>query len=471
MKKEDNYMENVYHCDSIELEKLLKTKNIEINDNLLKVLIHKKYCFHIIKSKDGTTKSCGRYRKHGIFCGKHAKKTCLLCNKNIKLSETYCFIHNPEKIIKNNFNFKNNIINFPFLYLNSKYYNTKLNNNFIVVEHKNYSNILSRDNSYLTKFFDIKKHIYNIYLLFKKYNISHIYENRKTDKNVSIFQNKMKEQKITKHILPPLPLQTDDELFLLSHNIIYETNSFDRKMEEENDKLKNKIIKYKKENITLKHDLGEVRKENIKLTQKLKDLEIKDVEDNISNLNINFDKKTNNIKLLKHDIYFLKKEINTLSSEKNKYKNFHDAMMELLNEKGFKNDLELEQFINTHKNNKCSNYELNEIEKYKIMYKKILYEKADINKDIYDLLIIFIHFIKIILNLVDSKFLSINIILDYIEGTYFKRMLEYMKNSKKINFDDSIKIIEFLCNLYNRDFYNKFFDSDGIKFGDSYSLY
>lgn len=92
MVKKDS-MEPVYHCDSVELDKLLKEKGIEINDLLYKKIIYKKYCFHIIKGKNGIMYSCNRYRKHGNFCEKHYIKRCFSCNNPIKIKDSYCYLH------------------------------------------------------------------------------------------------------------------------------------------------------------------------------------------------------------------------------------------------------------------------------------------------------------------------------------------------------------------------------------------
>lgn len=142
--------------------------------------------------------------------------------------------------------------------------------------------------------------------------------------------------------------------------------------------------------------------------------------------------------------------------------------MKLINEKGFKTVFELEEFIV-----KYSNYRPeinNDIDNYKEMYKKILIEKHNINKNIYDIIIVLLHFIKVILNLVDSKTLSINIILNYIDKIYFENILEYMKKSKKINFDEYMKIIIFICDIYNESSYTRLFDKDGIKKGEAYRI-
>lgn len=505
-ENKDPEMENVYHCDSIELEKILNKNNIELDDNLLEQIISKLYCFHIIKKQDGTRESCKRHRKFGIFCGKHAKKYCFYCNKNVKLKDTYCHLHDPKNIITNNFNFKGNTIEFPFLYCNSKFYNRfELKYKIVIVEHNDYSNDLTANNSVLTKYFDIKKYLYNVYIIFEKYNINNYIKNRKTDKKMSIFQKKEENKKPlipftpaskllsydNSSSLPPLPPQTNDEILLLSYNVIYDTEKKNKECFCDSYKDDNNILK--SENEKLKIDIKEKDNKLFELKYNIEELgdvneiyfsQLKNMEKKIQHLNKDNDalkvnlnkkldtvslepfniqpKKINEVKMLKHDIYFLKKDINEKNKEINNYKKEYNELMKFITEKGFKNIFELEKFIDDKTKPDLNN----NIEKYKEMYKDILIEKHNINKDIYDTIIYFTYLLKIILNLVDSKTLPITIILKYIKKSFFKTMLDYINKNKNINFEEEIKILNFIYKMYDKTYYNTLFDSDGIRRGD-----
>lgn len=448
--EDDKYMEDVYHCSSIELEKILKERGIEITNELLNKLIHKKYCFHIIKTKKGITKSCNRHRKYGMFCSRHTstelkkgtfyciypdcklhidpkKNKYMLCGSHKRIMPSL-----PEPDLDEEMYFYNTIYSFfdndifsfydikvsqidkKFDHIKKKFnFNFKFNNDFI------YDYLKSKRKK--VKFND------NI--------IKIIYENNYNNYN-NDNEEIQKEQENIQDELPPLPIQTEDEKLLLSYNIVYETNN------------------------TIYDNLN--KKDNYK----------------------------NEIKKLKHDIYFLGKEKNMISMELNKYKKIYNSIVDFLNEKGFNNVLELENFIDIHIDNKCIqnninlvenkldvfdikptiNSDIHNISTYKTMYKNILTQNFEINKDLYDLIIVLIHFIKIVLNLIDSKTLSIKIIIEFIDKIYFEKIKDYMNKNKKINFEDSIKITEFVCNTYNKSFYNNFFDSDGIKLGNRYNF-
>ncbi len=84
-------MEEVYHCDTKQLDNFLISKDVDITDeSLWNKLLSKKYCKHIIRKKDQTTKCCHMYRiEDSEYCKLHTKKICYLCNKPINFKDKY----------------------------------------------------------------------------------------------------------------------------------------------------------------------------------------------------------------------------------------------------------------------------------------------------------------------------------------------------------------------------------------------
>lgn len=532
MKKKDTSLEPVYHCDSIKFEKLLEEYNIECNNDFLKNIINEKYCFHMIKTKEGITKTCNRHKKYGDLCERHAKTEqkhgviyCYYGNCGNKISakvnnfrmcpkhktlvlkplpepdiEEEMYLHNTiysyfDDDIFYNYDTKVSKFQKKINYYKNKYqFNFKFNNDFIYDYLKSKRKKVSFNDN-------ITKIIYE-HNIYEEENIKPLIPFTPASKLFNYDKSSP---------LPQLPPQTDDEILLLEFDVVYDKknnndnickicrgdeekyNKYKREhgllnseleiVKSDFEKLKKNKIPYLRYediktnnyvselmniNYNLKLDIDKLKEKNKLLKQDL-DISKLDINYNTTSLSVNSLEsidikplKNNEIKMLKNDIYFIKKELNTKNLELQNYKKEYNELMKFIDEKGFKNVFELEKFIDDKKKIDLNN----NIEKYKAMYKDILIEKHNINKDIYDIIIYFIYLIKIILNLVDSKTLPITIILKYIKKSFFKTILNYIDKNKNINFEEEQKIITIIYKMYDKTYYNELFDSDGIRRGD-----
>lgn len=547
MKKEENDEKNlypVYHCDSIELDKILIEQNIEINDDLYERIIYNKYCIHIIKTKDGVHKSCNRYRKRGKFCLQHVRHKCALCDEQILKKNMYCKKCNPDKkirsLIKNNFNFcfnVNNVYSFIkdiFYSNNNKYYKLKiLNNKLVIIEHKYYSNELYANNFQLVRYFDIKQYIYQIYLKIKElenfnikfkiknniinnnknlsknqnYDSLMIFQTLDTKNNIELSEHKLEVIDIPDEVMldrkrtyKPIQLKKDQ-------TEVIRVNAWYKWINYSNYNIGTTIIAQKKGWDSKTIIIGnfcnicrEPTNADNYCKECYKDLSGQSGRIGVSSYSGKYNKCKNccnlfiydnisdkycnkcmlnyctNCKELEIENKKLKKEISILK------KNSIEELQDIMAEYRIEDENHLKQIIMDYNKNieltqhqfdvfdikPMMNNNIYTIDKYKTMYRNILYEKHNINKDLYDLIIVLLHFIKVILNLVDSKTLSVNIIIEYLDKIHFENILEYINKNKKINFADSIKIIDFICNIYDKQYFYRFFDSDGIKIGDKY---
>ena len=299
------------------------------------------------------------------YCKLHTKKICYLCNKPINFKDKYCYLHDPKKKLKNiNFCFKTDFI---YEFINNYIDYTNLNSNYklkifinkipIIIEHTNYTINLTKDNI-INKYFDIKQFFYNIYLLFRKNNIIINYENLQMTQKSVIHEKFKKNNPNNKILLPPLPVQTNDELLLLEFNVIY--NNIDEKQYKnillENHELQN-------ENSSLKTKFEKISDVNIKNVIYMNKLitedrflkkEIKELNDKINN------KKDENTKPLIYisenelELQFkynnLKKDMKNQNENLEFYIGFHNNVVDFINGNNINSINELQEIVNRNVN-------------------------------------------------------------------------------------------------------------------------
>lgn len=192
--------DNILYCSEKGLNNFFIKNNIDKEkQSVWDEIIYKYRCPHIIHTINGITKICNIKLKNGYqYCKKHLPKEKVLCKINVctnrvKITDEYCRYHNPKKVIAHiDFKFKLNKV---YDYINNYFDYTNLNSFYrlkiyvrnipIIVEHKCYFNINVFDNKQIIKYFDIKQYFYNIYLIFKKYNIKYNFNNLKMEKKNS----------------------------------------------------------------------------------------------------------------------------------------------------------------------------------------------------------------------------------------------------------------------------------------------
>lgn len=485
MKKE----KDIVFCQDNKLYTFLKNNNINPeNQELWDSIIHEKFCSHMIKSrKDGITRNCNLRAVMNGLCNRHLPKElkkCKICERNVKEESTYCVYHDEE--IMNN---KNIMFELPFFkkdicelqynsikHLNKKYVRKKISKNVIKdtilppLPYPDIDELIQLKDDYIPITYK-KVIIPNSYYTIKynnyKYKIDYIY----------LYKYKWKHKKKFKNNNPP--------------NILYKKKSWKSMLNGIKDF---KFTKFEMDNNNIQAFI-------YKLLDILKYRDHEYLHMNIIELINNYIDE-NEMEISRDYIIYIDILKNEFQDDKSIISNFYNSSYScnFCRNKKYENVDDISEIDNINhmlieeenpicfgieshivesgKNNLTENKldafevkpndpfdNINNIDKYKKMYKNILIEKNNTNKDIYDLIIVLIHFIKIIMNLVDSKILSINIILHYIKRIYFENILKYMKDSKNVDFSDYMKIIIFICDIYEKITYDKIFDSDGIKKG------